>query len=453
MIRIWLILILTGIILSGCYKELPVPGTQQIETPDWTEETHGIRDKPDYLKVFPFDLVNRMEIKIEPADWQTLWQNMTDLFGPFGQASVIRDYLPDPGFVPCNVFFQGRQWYKVGIRTKGNSSLQVMWSQGRKKFPFKLDFDEFEERYPDIRNQRFFGFKELSLKNGFTDPTLVRERLVDELFWDAHLPVARSALYELYLDYGEGQVFAGLYTMVEDMDDTVLPNYFIDPSGVLYKPEGPGAKFVKDGFVPEQFKVQSKTQTNQFADIKTLFEVLHDPSRISDPPAWQQQLDRVFGTRIFLRWLACNTVVQNWDSYGKNPHNFYLYHDPFLDHLVWIPWDHNEAFWTGNPMSPALDLGFEDVGDDWPLIRYLIDNDHYNEIFRKEVADFINGPFQLDRLIPLLEKHLAIAEQYVHREQLPFTCLGEPENFPIQRNAILDHARKRYQDAVDFLQR
>ncbi|MFC1592032.1 CotH kinase family protein [Thermodesulfobacteriota bacterium] len=42
------------------------------------------------------------------------------------------------------------------------------------KLPFNLDFDEFEDRFPEIRNQRFYGFKKLALLNAFLDKSLMR---------------------------------------------------------------------------------------------------------------------------------------------------------------------------------------------------------------------------------------------------------------------------------------
>ena len=46
---------------------------------------------------------------------------------------------------------------------------RVLGRQGILKLPFKLDFDEFEDDYPQIDNQRFYGFKKLSLKNNYDD--------------------------------------------------------------------------------------------------------------------------------------------------------------------------------------------------------------------------------------------------------------------------------------------
>lgn len=445
-----LILTLTGILIGGCYKELPVPGTELIDTPDWTEETHGIREEPDYLRVFPKDLIKRLDIRIDPSDWALLWQNMTAIFGPFGEGRQFGEDHDDPVFIPCNVFFEGRQWYKVGIRTKGNVPLGTVWSQGRMKFPFKLDFDEFEDRYPAIKDQRFFGFKQLSLKNGFREPSLVREKVVNELFKQAGLPVACSAYYELYLDYGEGMFYCGLYTLVEDVDDTVLHNYFTDITGNLYKPEGPGARFAKTDFNLENFIVHSSTDPGDFKDIRSLFNILHNPVRLSDPVAWQEELNRVFDTSKYLKWLACNTVVENWDSYGVLPHNYYLYHDPVSDLLVWIPWDHDNAL-KATPDAPVLDFVFNKIGEDWPLINFLINNNAFNEAFRKEVSEFIEGPFQMDRFIPVLVKNLDIVTPFVLQERFPFTCLNNPEEFHNEREAILNHTSKRFQEAIDFL--
>jgi spore coat protein CotH len=31
---------------------------------------------------------------------------------------------------------------------------------------------------------------------------------------------------------------------------------------------------------------------------------------------------------VFLKYLAVNGIIQNWDIYGLMVHNFYLYNDP-----------------------------------------------------------------------------------------------------------------------------
>jgi hypothetical protein len=68
------------------------------------------------------------------------------------------DDSEDPMWVPGDIIYNGKKWYRSGVRFKGNSSLVSTWSRGLLKLAFKLDFDEFEDEYPQIDNQRFYGF-------------------------------------------------------------------------------------------------------------------------------------------------------------------------------------------------------------------------------------------------------------------------------------------------------
>ena len=149
----------------------------------------------------------------------------------------------NPVWVPATIEFEGDSWTNVGIRFKGNSSLKSTWGSGTMKLPFKLDFDEFEDDYPEIDDQRFYGFKQLSLSSGFNDSSFLREKITADIFRDAGIPAAHTAFYQVFVDYGKGPTYFGLYTMVEVVDDTVIEEQFQDDSGNLYKPEGQGASF------------------------------------------------------------------------------------------------------------------------------------------------------------------------------------------------------------------
>ena len=59
------------------------------------------------------------------------------------------------------------------------------------------------------------------------------------------LVAAETAFYDLILDYGEGPVNLVLYTMVEVIDDTVIPRYFADDSGNIYEGDGRAASVAK----------------------------------------------------------------------------------------------------------------------------------------------------------------------------------------------------------------
>ena len=158
----------------------------------------------------------------------------------------------DPVYVPVTVQHDGRAWTHVGMRYKGNSSLMMASVGGDGKIPFRLDFDRYEDEFPEIRNQRFYGFQELTFSSNFGDDSQIRELFATEVFRDRGVPAARAAFYRVFVDAGAGPEYWGLYTMIEDpADGAMLDAQFGGRGGNLYKPDGPGAnwtQFAAEGF-------------------------------------------------------------------------------------------------------------------------------------------------------------------------------------------------------------
>ena len=449
-------LILIVLFTNGCYREKPIPGYIPLETPDWSEASHGGDSKPDYVKIFPFEKVQRIDLVINPEDWRSLWKALESKMGPFGESRPGMLEGVEHSYIPVDFYYEGKQWYKVGIRPKGNSSLKRSWELGIVKLPFKLDFDQYEDRFTNIHDQRFYGFEQLSLKNGFSDPSFIREKVTDELFAEAGLPSVKAAYYQMYIDYGEGLNYFGLYTLVEDVDDTFISNNFYEHNGNLYKPEGEGASFSKQGFTTQEFEIHQVSGLADYADVKNLHSILHSGTRHTNPVKWRNELDQVFDTEIFIRWLACNTTVQNWDAYGTIGHNYYLYNNPLGDKLVWIHWDNNAALEPYKETRIPIEFNFETVTNSWPLIRFLMDDPVYSATFKTEVKRLIENYFYPERFIPILRKNLDMVAPYVigkDGESKPFTHLNSPEEFIEERAKIRDFAVHRYKKAKAFLDR
>jgi len=284
----------------------------------WTEETHSKNVDPNFSEVFDDTQVKRFDFTISEDQWQNILEDMINKYGTFGQRSFpgsgLIDTGEDPIFVPANVYYNGTQWYNVGIRFKGNSSLQNSWQQGILKLSFKMDLDEYEDDYPQIKNQRFFGFKKFSLKNNFDDKSLLREKVAADVFANAGLTVSHTAFYTLYIDHGNGPEYFGLYTLVEEVDGTVLDTQFESDDGNLYKPEGDGATFAEGSFNETDFEKETNEDDADWSDIITLFEVLHDNAATSDSQTWRTNLEAIFDVDVFLKYLAVNEVIQNWDT-------------------------------------------------------------------------------------------------------------------------------------------
>ena len=78
----------------------------------------------------------------------------------------------NPVVVPCTVASEGKTWWYVGIRFKGNSSLMSTWSSGIYKLPPPTRIStRWEDDHPEIADQRFFGFEKLSLAANWSDPS------------------------------------------------------------------------------------------------------------------------------------------------------------------------------------------------------------------------------------------------------------------------------------------
>ena len=506
-------------------------GTVRSGSVNMSDIAHSNKVDPYYEVVFPNDRVNVMTITILPENWQVMLDNMTEIYGEFGGGSSGRPEDPagyagmnnggvpgeggmfsetDPVYVPVDVTFEGIEWPDVGIRFKGFNSLQGAWNEGSYKISLKLNFDKYEDEYPEIKNQRFYGFDELNLQSNYNDDSLMRDMVVPSIFRDSGIPAPYTAFYRLYVDYGEGPVYFGLYTMVEAVEDTVIETQFSDDSGNLYKPEGNGATFAEGTFDTDSFEKKTNEDEADYSDVEALYTILNSDTRLSDPEQWRQDLESVFDVDTFLRWLATNTVIQNWDTYGGNCRNFYLYTDPADGKISWILWDNNYALnggmgggdlapgdtnrgdfsggnWTPGDIPPGtmdggnrtpgnmppgtmtpgdqnnvpvhgmgntLSLSLEEVGDTWPLIRYLADDPVYYAQYQEYLGMVASTSFEPSKMEEIYRYYHSLIEPYVtgpEGEQAGYTHLDNPSDFDTALDELVAHVNSRYDAVMDFL--
>jgi hypothetical protein len=241
--------------------------------------------------------------------------------------------------------------------------------------------------------------------------------------------------------------------MVEDPSDgAMLDSQLAGRSANLYKPDGPGADWTK--FDKEGFGKKTNEEEANFGDVEAALAALHAPR--DNPAQWRAKLESTFDVDMFLRWLAVNTAIQNWDTYGAMAHNYYLYGDPNKNgRLQWIPWDNNMSFGVGpggpagrgapggpgrgfpppgargrGPAGPggpgagdpppfmAAMMGSQDVlhrsvGGRWPLIDKLMADPVYAARYRKLLADSLGGAYQLDTFAKRARQLHALVAPYV----------------------------------------
>jgi spore coat protein CotH len=319
------------------------------------------------------------------------------------------------------------------MRYKGNSSLMAATAIGNGKIPFRLDFAPNDQ---SAQSQTFYGFRKVTFSSNFADDSQLREVLATEVLRNRGVPAARAAFYRVFVDTGEGAKYWGLYTMVEDPSDGAMLDAQLGGRGAnLYKPEGPAANWAL--FDPASFEKKTNEGAKDFSDVMAAINALH--SEMTDRSAWRKRLERVFDADLFLRWLAVNTAIGNWDAYGAMAHNYYLYGDAARGgRLRWIPWDHNMAFGAGpgngrgfpgrgatsggrffgafpgdaaavsgpapvppfppgrgrrrgGPGRATQDVLHRDVGSEWPLIARLLSDPEYAARYRAFLSDAMAG--------------------------------------------------------------
>lgn len=509
-----LIALLAGL-LTGCVSTAPSSestnpgGTIKAATSRGAaSDSLGSDTEPNYETVFPQDSVNRIDIILSVEAWTALQTEMEEQFGAQGsgeggfrgpdeqnldnpmpsqaggqtqgedippRAGGFRSGRPEggqPGIMPDGnmrgmdfgdtsyvssmVTFNGETYNSVGFRYSGNSTLQNSWRSGTKKISFRLDFDEFEDQDPATKDQRFYGFKQLSFKSNAMDSSYLREKAAGDIFLAAGVIAPQTAFYEVYVDYGEGPQYFGLYTAVEIVDDSLIQTAFSDDSGNVYKPEGTGAAFVEGTFNEESFEKQTNAKEADWGDIQALFHALHSDLHTSDPAVWRAGLEAVFDVDAFLRWLAVDTIMQNWDTYGTMAHNYYLYYDSADGQLTWIPWDNNMSLsasgGVGGPGGRgARELDLTSVSDQWPLIRYLIDDPTYLAKYQQYLKETIDGAFKPDTLESTFQAYYDLIAPYVEKETEDATQLESLQQFERSLEALIQPAQDRYNAVLEYL--
>ncbi len=449
-------------------------------------------DGPDYDVVFPQDGVNEITITISPENWGLMLEDMTAIYGEQGsgqragpagrpeqapgdvQRPAIDGQNPPPAqmmpgrpgagmmgsaedknpvWVDAEFSFDGERWEHIGIRFKGNSSLRSTWGSGSLKLPFKLDFDQYEDEYPETEDQRFYGFKQLSFASNYRDDSVLREKITADLFREAGVPSAQTAYYAVNIDYGEGPIYFGLYTAVEVVDDTLIETQFSDDNGNVYKPEGAGATFAAGSFSEGSFDKETNQDEDDYSDILSLFNILHDQTRISDPESWRENLEVVFDLNTFLNWLAVNTVIQNWDTYGVMQHNYYLYNNPDTSQLVWIPWDNNESFKINGQMRDreTLQLDLSGVSENWPLVSYLRDDPVYYQKYLSYIEEFLADVFVLEEMAETYQYYHSLIAPYILDEGKEFTQISSSQAFDKSAEGLIQHTKERISLVENYL--
>ncbi len=165
-------------------------------------------------KLFDTGQIMDIDILMDEDDWNDMLEN-----------ALSEEYYS------CDVVVNGKTFYSVGIRPKGNTSLSSIASDpDTDRYSFKLEFDHY------IEGQTCYGLDKLILNNNYADATNMKEAIVYDMY--QYLGVDAS-LYN-YAKICVNGDYWGVYLALEAVEDSFMLRNYGTEDGNLYKPESMG---------------------------------------------------------------------------------------------------------------------------------------------------------------------------------------------------------------------
>lgn len=181
--------------------------------PERTVTVADSRRVMGYEDLFDPSEVHTLDIRLEEGAWESFLATATD-----------KEYIP------CTVVIDGAAMENVGLRAKGNSSMQRVTQARNGRYSLKIEFDHY------VDGQLFNGLDKLALNNLVQDDSAMRDYLAYRMMGE--FGVAAPLCSYIYITVN-GEDW-GLFLAVEAIEDSFLQRNFGLDHGELYKPDSFG---------------------------------------------------------------------------------------------------------------------------------------------------------------------------------------------------------------------
>jgi hypothetical protein len=279
---------------------------------------------------------------------------------------------------PCAVHFANavtnEDVANVTINVRGNTS------RGARKKSFALSFNNI------VKGTRFHGIKKLNLIGAQNDVSIVRTKLALDVLRGFGLPSQRTVL--VHFSINDGARVDDIYIGTEQINDDFLKAWFGNDAGNLYKGSYEGARadlrYIEPGDaatyqVLGTGPTYEEKNNDDHPDFTDLADFIRFVNKSTDAE-FAQGLPGRFNVDGFLRNLAADIALGQWDNIWYGANNWYLYHNPNTARFEWIPYDYDNPFgvdffgidWASRPYDGWGSGGFGSNPDVSPLVRRVL---------------------------------------------------------------------------------
>ena len=359
-IFIYGIILLAGILLTGCNKEDINKGQEYIGNFETEEEAKLYYVGSDILPYSEetmyeqlFDINNRIGVEIIVSD--EVLQRLQKDYEEYEQKGSKSPVYREADLKITIETKEDKYAYlikNVGIRMKGNTSRTDFYEESvgqYKLIHFKVDFGE----------RTFATLEKLELRwNKNDDQTYVREYYAYEMYRDFGVPAPHINLATMRVA-GEYQ---GVFTICEPVDKIFIGKYMAkaDRGGDLYKCNWArtGANltsYCSVGIEDEEagrfynYDLKTNKSDSNHERMKNLLKVLNRPG------VTKEEIAEVVDMESFLAFEAVTYFTGNPDDMRNNYNNYYIYFLEGSGKAVFIPYDVDRVFGLTKDWNPLGD--------------------------------------------------------------------------------------------------
>lgn len=288
----------------------------------------------------------------------------------------------------------------------------------------------------------FQGVKEIHLNSEFKDPSLIRNKLSLDFFYDIGTLSPKSQHVFVKIN---NQV-QGVYLQLESVDEYFLRSRNL-PNGSIYYAVDDDANFSLISELNKDIKTDLSSGyefkcANEHSD-EYLSEFVYQANTISRA-AYEKEIVKYVDIDKYLRWLAGIVFTQNFDGFV---HNYALYHNGETGLFEVIPWDY-DATWGRDVEGRLLNHEYIRIQGYNTLSARLLDVSAFRKQYRNILGEILEEKFTVDYIKPKVEEMHGLIRPYIVQD--PY-MKKKVEIFDSEPELIFQYIEKRRQFIQEHL--
>lgn len=387
----------------------------------------------EYEELFDADRVHTLDIRLEEGEWAEFIASATD-----------------KQYIPCTVVIDGETMENVGLRAKGNSSMQRVTQARNGRYSLKIEFDQY------INGQTYHGLDKLALNNLVQDDSAMKDYLTYRMMGEFGVAAPLCSYIWITVN-GEDW---GLFLAVEAIEDSFLQRNFGLSHGELYKPDSFGNDNGEEDDREEETSSEPRASRemgrpgggmSSMGSGDLLLQYIDD-----DPDSYPnifgaektdvskndrqrliaalkrlaagENIPETVDVEQVIRYFVVHGFVCNWDSYtGSMHHNYYLYEEN--GQLSMIPWDYNEAYGSGGgggggisaainrPMDTPVSSG---TVEERPILAWIFADEVYTDRYHVLYDEFLEAFIESGLAERMIRQAAKLIAPYMEKDPTAF---------------------------------